>query len=44
MPVGITDFAGYMQFLSAAPELNGRWELAPIPGRLKEDGTIDRSC
>lgn len=43
IPMGITDFTGYMQLLSAAPELNGKWGVAPIPGHKREDGSIDRT-
>ena len=44
MPIGISDYLTYMQLNIAAPELKGWWEMSPIPGTLKEDGTIDRSA
>ncbi len=44
MPMGISNFRLYMLFTAAAPELVGRWGIAPIPGTLKPDGTIDRSA
>jgi len=44
MPMGISNFRMYMLFTAAAPELAGRWGIAPIPGTLKSDGTIDRSA
>lgn len=43
MPIGIIDFTTYMQVLTAAPELAGKWDVALIPGWEQEDGTIDRS-
>ncbi len=43
MPIGIANFNLYVLFSTAAPELAGRWGIAPIPGLKKEDGTIDRS-
>jgi ABC-type glycerol-3-phosphate transport system substrate-binding protein len=43
MPIGIADFYFYIQLHVAAPELVGRWSIAPIPGTRKEDGSIDRS-
>lgn len=43
MPIGIADYTVYMQILTAAPELAGKWGLAPVPGIEQEDGTIDRS-
>lgn len=44
MPLGIGNFGLYMQLMVAAPELAGKWAIAPIPGTLSEDGQIDRSC
>jgi len=32
----------YVQLLAAAPELNGRWGIALLPGIRQEDGTISR--
>lgn len=43
MPIGVGEYATYMKFLNAAPELYGRWGIAPMLGTEKEDGTIDRS-
>jgi ABC-type glycerol-3-phosphate transport system substrate-binding protein len=43
MPMGIEGYNTYMLLSVAAPELAGRWGIAPIPGTLKDDGTIDRS-
>ena len=43
MPVGVGNFAFYVQLLTAAPELVGRWAIAPLPGVAKEDGVVDRS-
>ena len=43
MPIGVGDYAAYMKFLNAAPELYGRWGIAPMLGTVKEDGTIDRT-
>lgn len=44
MPLGIGNFALYMQLSVAAPELAGKWGIAPLPGVMKEDGTIDRTA
>jgi ABC-type glycerol-3-phosphate transport system substrate-binding protein len=43
MPMGIADYGFYIQLNVAAPELIGRWSIAPIPGTKKSDGSIDRS-
>lgn len=42
-PMGISGFRPYMSLLCAAPEISGRWGVAPIPGTINEDGTNDRS-
>lgn len=42
MPIGIGDFNMYLQLSVAAPELNGWWGIAPMPGVLSADGTIER--
>lgn len=43
MPIAIADYTLYNQISVFAPELRGEWDFAPVPGTLKEDGTIDRS-
>ena len=40
MPIGIGNFTTYMQLLTSAPELYGRWSIAPVPGTLQADGTV----
>lgn len=42
MPIGIADYNMYIQLSAAAPELNGRWGIAPIPGTKQPDGTVTR--
>lgn len=41
--MSIQPYNMYNQLMVAAPEINGLWEMAPIPGVLKEDGSIDNS-
>ncbi len=43
MPIGIGNFALYLQLSTAAPELVGRWGMALLPGVVQSDGTINRS-
>jgi ABC-type glycerol-3-phosphate transport system substrate-binding protein len=43
MPMGIGSYGLYMQLSVAAPELTGRWGIAPVPGTKKQDGVVDRS-
>lgn len=42
MPIGIADLSMYIQLAVAAPELNGWWGVAPIPGVKQENGTVAR--
>jgi ABC-type glycerol-3-phosphate transport system substrate-binding protein len=44
MPIGVGNFALYMQLSVAAPELAGKWGIAPLPGVLREDGVVDRTA
>jgi len=44
MPIGVESTTAYLQLLSAAPELTGKWGVAMIPGHMQEDGSIDRSA
>ena len=43
VPFAIRGIGDYLQIKVAAPEINGKWDIAPIPGTLKENGEIDRS-
>ena len=43
MPIGITAYTMYNYISVAAPELRGLWEMVPIPGTVKADGTVDIS-
>lgn len=38
LPIGISNFTTYLQLLTAAPELNGLWELALYPATVLDDG------
>lgn len=42
-PIIIADYSVYNNFQVSAPDIKGLWGFAPVPGMLKEDGTIDRS-
>lgn len=41
-PIGIADLNTYLQLTVAAPELNGLWGVAPVPGVRQPDGTVAR--
>lgn len=43
MPLGIGNFALYMQLSVAAPELAGKWGIAPLPG-VQNDDSINRTA
>lgn len=42
MPIGISDYNMYLQLSAAAPELNGRWGIALMPGMKQTDGAVTR--
>lgn len=41
-PLGIGGVSAYVQLTEAAPELAGLWDIAPVPGTRKADGTVAR--
>lgn len=43
MPLGIQSYLTYSFFTVAAPEIRNLWEMVPIPGTRREDGSIDRT-
>lgn len=43
MPIIVAPISTYNALSISAPEIAGRWEMAEIPGVLKEDGTINRA-
>lgn len=43
MPIGIADYTTYNQLSVFAPEIRGLWGFAPVPGTVKEDGTVDHT-
>lgn len=42
-PLGIAVYTQYTTFLQAAPEIQGRWGIALVPGIEQEDGSINRT-
>lgn len=42
--MSIQPYNMYNQLVAAAPEINGRWDMVPIPGTPRADGTVDRSA
>lgn len=41
-PLGIGGYSEYIQFLTSAPELYGRWGITLVPGSADADGTVRR--
>jgi ABC-type glycerol-3-phosphate transport system substrate-binding protein len=42
LPIGIGDLGTYLQLTIAAPEIAGKWEIAPHPGVRMPDGEVVR--
>ncbi|OUS75839.1 hypothetical protein B1748_15540 [Paenibacillus sp. MY03] len=42
IPVGVGDLTMYVQLMTAAPELTGRWGMLPLPGVRQDDGSVER--
>ncbi|MDR0553590.1 MAG: extracellular solute-binding protein [Treponema sp.] len=42
IPIGVSDIGEYARLSFSAPEIAGRWDIAPIPGMLNADGVIER--
>ena len=43
MPIGLSSYVLYGKLKQAAPEIDGLWEMMPIPGTVGEDGKINRA-
>lgn len=43
MPIGISSFATFIQLTATAPDLQGKWDVAMLPGVKQADGQINRS-
>jgi len=42
-PLVISDFSLYNMLSVMAPEIKGLWGMLPVPGTVREDGSVDRS-
>lgn len=43
-PVGVGDFGMYITLTNAAPDIQGLWKIALMPGVEKPDGSVDSSA
>ena len=41
MPLAIASYSFFSQLVGAAPEIKGMWQMVPIPGVRREDGTVN---
>ena len=44
MPLAVADYGEFNTLTVFAPELRGAWGMAPIPGTIQPDGTINRTA
>ncbi len=42
-PIIIADYTLYNNLQVSAPDIDGLWSIAPVPGTVLEDGSVDRS-
>lgn len=42
-PLVISDYTFYNQLQIGAPEIEGKWDIAPVPATVLKDGTLNRS-
>ena len=43
MPIGIDDYTTYNLLSVSAPEIAGSWDIAPLPGVRRSDGTVNNA-
>ncbi len=43
-PLGITNYTTCFTISAGAPEIDGKWKIAEIPGIVDENGNINRTC
>lgn len=43
MPLAVVDFTSYNNLTMFAPEIKGLWGMLPVPGTVREDGSVDHS-
>lgn len=43
MPIGIMEYSMYNQLTIFASEIKGLWEMAPVPGTVMSDGTVNNT-
>lgn len=43
-PIVVNDYTFANQLAAAAPEIKGLWEFCPVPGTVKEDGSVSHAA
>ena len=43
MPIAIAEFTSYNNLMLFAPEIKGLWGMLPVPGTVREDGSVDQT-
>jgi len=43
-PIVISNYTFFNQLATASPEIKGLWNFCPVPGTLREDGTISHAA
>ena len=43
MPIGLALYSMYNTLSTLAPELDGLWEMLPVPATVSKDGSLDRT-
>ncbi len=43
-PIVIADYTFFNQLETAAPEIKGTWDFYPVPGTVREDGTVSHAA
>ncbi len=43
-PIVIQNYTFYNQLAVASPEIKGLWDFAPVPGTVREDGTVSHAA
>ncbi len=44
IPLVVGSYSDYIKLLYAAPEIYGKWDIAPIPGTYDDSGKLNRSA
>ena len=43
-PIVIANYTFFNQLTAASPEINGLWDFCPVPGTMREDGTVSHAA